>query len=276
MQSIPAHSNPASFHPASSGVRSADGTPLHVVDWGEGQPVVFLHAWAVHCGIWEYPMTALAEAGYRVVGFDRRGHGRSPDPGAGFDYATLAADLSAVLESLDLREVVLVGHSMGCAEIATYMARHGHDRIARVVFVGSPGPDADGGLLEPFLDGLRQDRPGFVASGIELFTGRSIPAHSAMAQWIMSMFLQTSPFAMRQCLRLAMQAPLRPVLKALRKPALLVHGALDALNPLDRTGALTASLIPGSRLVVLDDAPHGLPVTHHKRLTAELLSFLSH
>ncbi|RZJ07324.1 MAG: alpha/beta hydrolase, partial [Rubrivivax sp.] len=212
-------------------VPARDGTPLHLLDWGQGRPVVFMHAWALNSAMWEYPMTAATDAGCRAVAFDRRGHGKTPDPGRGYDYATLADDLAAVLEALDLRGVTLVGHSMGCTEIATYLQRHGRGRVSRVVFVSSPGPDAQGGpMLDNFLAPLKHDRPGALTGAVGLFTGPASAPASPMAQWVLSQFLQTSPLATRECLRLAMQVPMRPVLGAVKVPTLLVHGGQDALN----------------------------------------------
>jgi non-heme chloroperoxidase len=255
-------------------INSSDGTPLHVLDWGEGPVIVFVHAWGLNAAMWEYPMASLAESGHRVVAFDRRGHGCSPDPGRGYDYDTLADDLAAVMDGLGLLDATLVGHSMGCVEIATYLARHGSSRGARVVFVSSPGPKPQGALIEPFLAGLRQDRPGFLANGLKLFTGTTITSGSPMARWVESLFLQTSPRALRECLRTALSSSMAEAASALRLRTLLIHGSADAFNPLDSTAAATARLIPSSNLLVVESAPHGLPVTHHARLTSELLAFV--
>lgn len=275
LQAAAAHAGttPAS-RPVQPWAAARDGTPLHVLDWGRGPAVVFVHAWAIGSALWEYCMTALVERGLRAVAFDRRGHGRSPDPGRGYDFATLADDLGSVLDALDLRDVTLVGHSMGCTEIANYLLRHGSARVSRVVFVSAAGPEAGGAMLEPFLAGLAEDRPGFLARSAQLFTGASIAPTAPLAQWALSQFLQASPLATRECLKLALQTPLRPALGAVRVPALFVHGGQDALSPMEVSGALTAREIPGSRLVVIKDAPHGLPVTHHRQLTAELLDFM--
>ena len=113
-------------------LEGSDGTKLFCRDWGDGAPVVFCHPWALNADIWEYQLTELSERGLRCVAYDRRGHGRSEDPGRGYDYDTLAADLAAVIERLELRDVTLVGYSMGSGEAARYLSRHGPGRVARV------------------------------------------------------------------------------------------------------------------------------------------------
>src|SRR5262245_52348932 len=118
-------------------VRTRDGERLFYRDWGTGTPIVFVAAWALPSGMWDYQMTALAGEGFRCVAYDRRGHGRSSQPGAGYDYDTLADDLAAVLDALDLRGVTLVGMSMAGGELTRYLTRHGSRRIARVVYVAT-------------------------------------------------------------------------------------------------------------------------------------------
>ena len=112
-----------------------DHTRLYFKDWGTGNPVVFVSSWALGGDMWEYQMVALSDQGLRCTTYDRRGHGRSDDPGCGFDFDTLADDLAALIDQLDLSEITLIGHSMGCAEIARYLSRHGSTRIARVALV---------------------------------------------------------------------------------------------------------------------------------------------
>jgi pimeloyl-ACP methyl ester carboxylesterase len=141
-------------------VRTADGVDLFFRDWGHGQPVLFVGGWSMPSESWQYQMLPLLDQGFRVIGFDRRGHGRSADPGRGYDFDTLADDIAAVIEALDLRGVTLVAHSMGCNEVIRYLTLHGSRRVARIALLGpmtlfvlktGDNPDGiDGGLFELF------------------------------------------------------------------------------------------------------------------------------
>ena len=136
-------SNPAQ-PPAHAGsfFETSDGTRLFYRDWGSGSPVVFCHPWGLNGDIWEYQLNELTEQGLRCITYDRRGHGRSEDPGRGYDFDTLAGDLAAVIQKLDLRGITLVGYSMGSGEIIRYLSRHGADRVDRVLLTSplAPGP----------------------------------------------------------------------------------------------------------------------------------------
>jgi non-heme chloroperoxidase len=264
-------------------VETRDGTQLFHLDWGAGEPVVFLHAWALHTGVWEHQMVELAERGLRCVGYDRRGHGRSRDPGRGYDFDTLADDLAAVLDQLDLRGVTLVGHSMGGGEIARYLSRHGARRIARVVLTSAITPivgrrpdypeGTDLGVYEAIIAGLKKDRPAALTGGIPLFTGtREISA--AMQQWLTSLFLAGSPRAIIECMRAIGGADFRPDMAAFTVPTLVIHGDADQLNPIDKTGRKTAQAIRGAELKIYEGGPHGLIVTDKERFTQDLLAFV--
>jgi pimeloyl-ACP methyl ester carboxylesterase len=147
-----------------------DGTRLFYRDWGGGKPIVFCHPWALNADIWEYQLTELSAQGLRCIAYDRRGHGRSEDPGHGYDYDTLAADLAALVERLDLRDVTLVGYSMGSGEVLRRAARDRRDRVSRVVLV-SPVPPvtAGGALFDTFVEGLKKDRPAFMGAAFRCF-----------------------------------------------------------------------------------------------------------
>src|SRR5262249_26631726 len=156
-----------------SSIETADGTKLFVRDWGEGAPIVFCHPWALNSDIWEYQLVQLSEQGVRCVAYDRRGHGRSDDPGRGYDYDTLTADLAPVIEALDLRQVTLVGYSMGAGEVIRYVARHGAGRVSRVVFTSSVSPaPREAARYDNLIAALKRDRPAALTNGIALFLGR--------------------------------------------------------------------------------------------------------
>lgn len=264
-------------------IEGQGGAQLFHLDWGTGAPIVFLHAWALDAELWEYQMIALAERGWRCIAYDRRGHGRSSAPGHGYDFDTLADDLAAVLDRLDLRGVTLVGHSMGGGEIARYLSRHGTARIARVVLASSitplvgkkpDNPDGtDPSQYEALIAMIKQDRPAFLTGGVPLFVGdRTISP--AMSQWLTAQFLRASPRAAIECMRAIAAADFRPDLAAFTIPTLILHGDADKLNPIDKTARRTAQAIRGSELKVYQGAPHGLTITDRDRFNQDLLAFL--
>jgi len=264
-------------------IATGDGTRLFHLDWGTGKPVVFCHAWGLNADLWEYQMTELVDHGLRCVAYDRRGHGRSDAPGRGYDFDTLSDDLAAVLDRLDLHDVTLVGHSMGCGEVARYLSRHGTKRVARVVLtsaitpmVGRRPDDPEGrGLanIEAFIAGLKRDRPAALAAGLSLFTGTQRTVSPAMSQWVVSQFLRASAIASIECQRAVAKADFRSDLTAVTVPTLILHGDADQLSSLDHNARATAQAIRGAELAVYEGGPHGLPLTDKERFTQDLLRF---
>ena len=262
---------------------AGDGTSLFFKDWGSGPPLVFVSAWGLNADAWMYETTYLAGQGLRCVAYDRRGHGRSSQPARGYDFDTLADDLSVLLETLDLREVTLVGHSMGCAEVVRYLVRYGGSRVARAVLVSTVTPctvktadnpdGVDRGVLEAGRAMLRRDFPGTVDEAAPGFFGPQNPVSAATRSWWTGMILQCSLPALLELHRAFTETDFRPELRALPVPALLVHGDSDVSTPLALTGRRSAALIPRSRLEVYPGAAHGLPLTHVDRLNADVLAF---
>lgn len=266
-----------------------DDTRLYYLDWGTGVPVVFVNSWALSSAMWEYQMLPFAEQGLRCISLDRRGHGRSDDPGRGYDFDTLADDLAALFTHLDLRDVTLVGHSMGCAEIARYLSRHGSDRVARVALIAPTTPfilrtdDNPEGVPSIALDvgmaSLRQNRPLYFSDGTITFfsLGSQWPRQpvldSGMVDWMVDLIMQSSPYAIMHCMRAHWETDFRPDMKAFNLPTLIIHGDNDRSAPLEMCGRRTARMIAGSRLVVYEGAPHGLFLTHRERLNSDLLAF---
>jgi non-heme chloroperoxidase len=260
-----------------------DGTSVFFKDWGSGPPVVFLSAWGLNSDAWVYAMTFLADQGLRSVAYDRRGHGRSSQPGRGYDFDTLADDLSVLLEHLDLRDATLVGHSMGCAEVVRYLARYGSSRVARAVLVSTvtpctvKSPDNPDGVDRVVLEGgralLRRDFPRTVAEAAPGFFGPANVTSEATRQWWTGMILQCSLPALLELHRAFTETDFRPELRAITVPTLLLHGDSDVSTPVERTGRRSAALVPRARLDVYPGAAHGLPLTHVDRLNADLLAF---
>lgn len=271
--------------PAPAFVEARDGTSLFYRDWGTGRPALFVAPWALGSAWWEYQMTHLAGQGVRCVGYDRRGHGRSGEPAAGYEFDTLADDLAAVVHRLDLRDLVLVGHSMGCGEVVRYLSRHGAGRVARVVLIAPITPftlktadNPDGverGVLEAGRATLARDRPGAIAGAAAAFFGPKNAVSAAMMEWWTATILQQCSLrVMLELHRVSTGTDFRPDLGAIRIPTLVVHGDSDTSTPLEFTGRRTARLIAGSELKVYEGAAHGLPITHMDRLNADLLAFV--
>jgi len=259
-----------------------DGASLFYKDWGKGKPVVFVHGWALNSDMWQYQMIHLADQGLRCVAHDRRGHGRSSDPGQGYDYDTLADDLAAVIEGLGLREITLVGHSMGGGEVVRYLSRHGAKRVARAVLVAPSTPfilktaDNPDGVDKSVFESLRamwsKDLPKWLAENARPFF--TPETSTEMIQWGVRMCQQASLKALLDCNRADTETDFRAELPKITVPTLIIHGDKDVSTPLELTGRKTARLIPGSQLEVYEGAPHGLMFTHMDRLNRDLLAFI--
>ncbi len=253
-------------------VETDDGASLFYLDWGAGKPVLFTHAWALNADIWEYQLTELADQGLRCVAYDRRGHGRSSDPGHGYDYDRLADDLATVIDRLDLHDVTLVGFSMGNGEAVRYLSRHGSSRIARLVMVSTISPQS-GGTFDAFIAALKQDRPTFFAKGVTAFTSGHPSVSPAMSDWVVAQFMRSSPKGIIECMRSISHGNFEAELRAVTVPTLVLHGDNDQVNPPERTGKKVAELIPGATLRIYEGGAHGLPITHRERLSRDILEF---
>jgi pimeloyl-ACP methyl ester carboxylesterase len=263
-------------------IATSDGASLFYKDWGEGKPILFVHSWALNSDMWQYQMIHLAGQGMRCVAFDNRGHGRSSDPGRGYDYDTMAGDLSTVIEQLDLREITLVAHSMGCGVVTRYLTRHGAGRVARVALVSPSLPfilkteDNPDGVDKNHLEQMRatwsKDFPKWLADNARPFvTPETSPE---MIQWAVRMCLQASLKALIDCNRADVETDFRAELPKITSPTLVIHGDKDVSTPLELTGRKTARLIQGSQLKVYEGAPHGLMFTHMDRFNRDLLAFI--
>ncbi len=253
-----------------------DGHRLFVRDWGCGSPIVLLAGWGMDSRIWGEVMVALNARGLRTIAYDRRGHGRSTDPGRA-DYEALADDLARVLTALDLRGVTLVAHSGAAGEAIRYLARQGCDRIASLVLVGATGPrmmaDGEGrpGLTPEIAAGMQArltaDLPGWIEENIEPFA----PGHrGALGAWMSSMVQDTSRRILLDFQNAIFSADFRRDAANLVLPVTLIHGDRDASAPIDLTARAYARSIPNAELVVYGGAAHGLMVTHAARLAADI------
>lgn len=267
-----------------------DHTSLYYRDWGTGKPVVFVSSWSYSSPMWEYQMVPLSEHGLRCIAFDRRGHGRSDDPGRGYDIDTLADDLATLIEQLDLYEVTLVGHSNGCDEIVHYLARHGEKRVIRIALISTTTPflrrtednpqGAPIAYFETHLAQIRADRPLYMENGAIKFFGlgsawpNSELISPEMVQWAVRLIMDCSPHAILACRRTFNETDFRSDLRSLTVPTLIIHGDNDQSAPLELCGRRTAQMISGSQFLVYEGAAHGLFLTHRDRLSKDLLSFI--
>ncbi|WP_447726200.1 alpha/beta fold hydrolase [Sphingomonas koreensis] len=270
----------AAQKPAPVLVTAHDGTQLFVRRWGQGRPIVFTHSWALDSSMWGRMFLDLAERGFECVGFDRRGHGRSDIPATGYDMDTLADDLAAVIGHR--RDVILVGHSMGAAEILRYAQRHGTARVAKIVLLAPVTPfllkTADNllGAPEAFFESIRaewrRDFPRWIEANKAPFFTPETPVETM--DWMAAMMRNTWLPAAVACNRALIGTDLRPALGKIDRPVLIIHGTKDASAPIEITGRPTAAGIPGAKLNVYDGAPHGLFITHHDRVRDDMLAFI--
>ena len=268
-------------------VETRDHTTLFYRDWGAGKPVLFVSSWALSSTMWQYQMVDLVGRGLRCIAYDRRGHGRSDDPGRGYDYDTLADDLAALIEHLDLHDVTLVAHSMSGGEVVRYLTRYGAERVARIVLVAVTLPfpmktadnsdGIDGRIVEAMRASWKQDFTRWVDANRDPFFGVGLPGcdiSPALQEWLLRDLYRPSLHALVECNRAMFETDFRAEMHATTTPALIVHGDSDASVPVALSGQKSAQLIPGSRLVIYENAPHGLFLTHRERLNADLLAFV--
>lgn len=271
-------------------VGEQNGTPveLYFEDHGTGDPVVLIHCWPLSSRIWEAQVPALVDAGHRVIAYDRRGFGWSSQPWEGYDYDTLASDLRALLEHLDVRDATLVGYSMGGGEVVRYIATYGTDRVARAVLAATalpyryktddnPDGDADDALIAHFEDVVRNDRLAFLEGFLQTWFGTGAQADGGEAQrgYAFQIAAFASPKATLDCLASIMRTDFRADLEKVTVPTLLIHGGSDLGVPWEVTSKRSHDAIAGSELVIIEGAPHGLVLTHAGQFNRALMDFLA-
>lgn len=259
---------------------------LYYKDWGTGQPVVFSHGWPLTADTWEDQMFFLANHGYRCIAHDRRGHGRSSQPWDGNDMDTYADDLAKLIESLNLKDVILVGHSTGGGEVARYIGRHGTKRIAKAVLISSVPPfllktaDNPTGLpmkvWDDFRAALHNDRSQYYKDVTIPFYGINRPNSKVSQGTIDSFWMQGMLGSFKgtyDCIKALSESDFREDLKKFDVPTLVIQGDDDQIIPINITGLATSKLIKDSVLKVYPGAPHGLYTTLKDKVNADLLEF---
>ncbi|PMS21750.1 alpha/beta hydrolase [Trinickia dabaoshanensis] len=260
---------------------------MYYKDWGAGTPVVFSHGWPLSADAWDPQMLFLASQGYRVIAHDRRGHGRSGQPSQGNDMDTYADDLATVLDALDVKGAMLVGHSTGGGEVAHYIGRHGEARVAKAVLIGAVPPQMvksatnPNGLEMPVFDAIRA---GVAANRSQFYLDLAVPffgfnrPNAKVSQGLIQDFwrqgMAGSIKGQYECVKQFSEVDYTDDLKKIAVPTLILHGDDDQIVPIDDSAKLSAKIVKNATLKVYAGAPHGLCSTHVEQVNADLLSFL--
>ena len=269
-------------------IKTRDGTELYVKDWGQGRPVVLMHGWPLTADSWDVQALGLAEAGFRVIAYDRRGFGRSDQPSAGYDYDTFSDDLADVMAATGATDdCAIVGYSMGSGEIARYLSRHDGRGVTRAALVSPVVPRLlktednphgyDPAQFDKQTAQMLADRPHFFRSYVKSLYGVDLLSHAVSADtldWTWRITMQGGLHPLVAAREAFGRTDFRPDLPAFRVPTLIVHGDADTDAPIEATARAAADGIRGARLIEYEGAPHGLPITHADRLSADLLAFL--
>jgi non-heme chloroperoxidase len=268
-------------------ITTKDGTKIFYKDWGTGQPIVFSHGWPLNADAWDDQLFLVASNGYRAIAHDRRGHGRSSQPWDGNDMDTYADDLAALINTLDLHDAVLVGHSTGGGEVTRYIGRHGTSRLAMAVLVDAIPPlmlktaaNPGGQPIEVFDQlraGVASDRSQFYKDLSAPFYGANRPG-AKVSQGLRDMFwlwsMQVGLKGAFDCIKAFSETDLTEDLKRFDIPTLIIHGDDDQIVPIGDSALLSSKIVKDATLKIYPGAPHGLSSTHKYQFNADLLSFL--
>jgi len=268
-------------------ITTKDGTQIYYKDWGTGQPIVFSHGWPLTADAWEDQMIFLSAQGYRCIAHDRRGHGRSSQPWDGNEMDTYADDLAELVETLDLKDAIHVGHSTGGGEVARYIGRHGTARVAKAVLISAvpplmlKTPANPGGLPIEVFDELRTntlaDRSQFFKDFSAPFYGANRPGAKVSQGLRDSFWLQGVLGGLKglyDCIKAFSETDFTEDLKKFDVPTLILHGDDDQIVPIGAAGMLSSKIVKGAILKVYPGAPHGMCSTLKNQVNADLLAFI--
>lgn len=271
-----------------STITTKDSTKIYYKDWGSGQPIVFSHGWPLSADAWEDQMLFLSNKGYRCIAHDRRGHGRSEQPFFGNDMDTYADDLAELIEHLNLKDAMLVGHSTGGGEVTRYIRRHGSSRVTRVVLVGAVPPIMlktaanPNGLAMDVFDGIRAgvlaDRSQFFKDlAVQFFgfnrEGAKISQGFQDAFWLQGM--QCGLIGAFDCIKQFSETDFTEDLKVIDVPTLIIHGDDDQIVPIENSAIAAAKLLKNATVLIYKGGSHGLPATDKDKLNQDLLKFIA-
>jgi len=269
-------------------IKTKNENPINLFyqDLGKGKPVIFIHGWPSSHALWEYQLAELPKK-FRCVAYDRRGFGNSDKPWTGYDYDTFADDLHAVIETLNLSDVTLVGFSMGGGEVVRYLSRHGASRISKIVLVSAVTPfllktsdNEDGAPQKTFddmIDGIKEDRPKFLTEFGKQFFGVTLlkkPVSDELLQWAHYLTLSATQQSATECVRAFSSTDFRKDCSAITIPTLIIHGDEDKIVPIDISAKKAVKLIKNAELKIYEGAPHGLYVTEKDKLNKDLIEFI--
>ncbi|MGO4569794.1 alpha/beta fold hydrolase [Rhizobium sp. 2YAF20] len=271
----------------SNTVTTKDGTVLYYKDWGTGPAVVFSHGYPLSSDAWENQMMFLAQNGFRVIAHDRRGFGRSSQPGHGYDYDTFADDLATLVDALDLKDAAFIGHSMGGGEVARYIGRHGEKRVAKVALVAAVTPflartdtNPNGAPIEvfdSFRAAVQADRSQWNKKVSMPYYNYNRPG-AKVSQGVREEYWRqgqtTGIVAAYQAIGAFSETDFRDDLKKITVPVLIVHGSDDQIVPIEISGNISAKILKGGKFLIYEGGAHGLIVTQKDKLNADLLAFL--
>ena len=268
-------------------ITTTDKTDIFFNDWGTGAPVVLIHGWPLSSASWEFQAATLAENGFRVIAYDRRGFGKSGQSYTGYNYDTFAADLNTLMETLNLQGATLVGFSMGGGEVARYLSTYGSSRVSKAVFISAVTPfllktgdnpeGVDQAIFDEMIAKSKKDRPAFLKTFLAGFFGRTAIHHTVSEEMIAfneALALQASPKAHLDCITAFAATDFRDDVLKIKVPTLIIHGTSDNTVPIDVSARRTLKMIPGAKLLEYDGEPHGLHVTAPDKLNADLINFL--
>jgi non-heme chloroperoxidase len=269
-------------------IEVAEGVHLFCTDYGSGKPVILIHGWPMSNEMWEYQIEALVQNNCRVIAYDRRGFGKSSQPWHGYDYDTMADDLKAIIDGLQLENVTLVGFSMGGGEVVRYFSRNGGQHVTKAVLVSAVPPfmlqtedNPDGIPKEEFdkmAKQMRDDRIGFLDGFGKDFFGVTMlnkPLSQPLLDYYRMLCSFASPRATLQCASAFATTDFREEMVSVNVPTLIIHGDADKTVPIGISSEKSAQLIPGARYVVYEGAPHGLFYTDKDKLNNDLVQFIN-